>query len=809
MKEVYSILIDFIEDTNEIESTFKEIMKKFEKREIFKNKENIPLLLQIISKIADNHYRSPAFFDKLEIIIQYLFENETIPIPISSLTSDDFKYNKRIFLFLLQKKFIELDQAYIKSYLQLRPDKDTTFSKDSIEEFQSFYYLYSGMKEYINEEVQKEIEEEIEEIFSVDFITFKEKCQKGENDSYVCSLIREDLVEDFISYLSRSGMSHSSIIKPSIYETNSYLIFKEPTLINYAAFFGSTQIVRYLQFFKVPLISSLWLYSVHSNNGDLIHFLEENQVSTDNLFDDILNESIKCHHNDLSNYFKDKFDEQILTKDRDKSDEQTLTKTQNKFYDNFGFCIAESLNFYFFPNEIGPLICKSLNAKGFRLSQLCFSIKIITIPSSVTSIGKGAFSYCKSLTQITIPSSVSEFGISNLEEYTNETCQNIYYEEEYFLEELQDILCLDDSTVYVADLITYNGVCGVDNEFLRELFKDYNISPNEHAITIKTKIRQDGTPYSFAYIKFDDREHAIQAINELNYTKLDDLPFRLILIDEKDKKNLINNSIVIKNLDLDIETLQLHDAFANFGEIISCKIPTELDTKSSRRKYVSHGYGFVCFRHQENAKEVIISLKNVSINGKPIEIEPIIEAIYRINNDGIFEGCSSLTQFTIPSSVTSIGKSAFNGCSSLTKLIIPPYVTSISNYAFEKCSSLTEITILSSVTSIGCSAFDGCSSLREITIPSSVTSIGNYAFGECSLLTEITIPSSVTTIGEYAFSMCSSLTQITIPSSVTSIGKGAFSGCLSLAQITIPSQINIQHLGIDSSVKILHINLTE
>ena len=170
MKEAYSILIDFIEDTNEIESTFKEIIKKFEKQEIFKNKENIPLLLQIISRIADNHYRTPDFFDKLEKIIQYLFENETIPIPISSLISDDFKYNKRIFLFLLQKKFIELDQAYINCYLQQRPDKDTTFSKDSIEEFQSFYYLYSGMKEYLDEEVQKEIEEEIEEIFSVDFI---------------------------------------------------------------------------------------------------------------------------------------------------------------------------------------------------------------------------------------------------------------------------------------------------------------------------------------------------------------------------------------------------------------------------------------------------------------------------------------------------------------------------------------------------------------------------------------------------------------------------------------------------------------
>ena len=40
-----------------------------------------------------------------------------------------------------------------------------------------------------------------------------------------------------------------------------------------------------------------------------------------------------------------------------------------------------------------------------------------------------------------------------------------------------------------------------------------------------------------------------------------------------------------------------------------------------------------------------------------------------------FEGCSSLTSLTIPSSVTSIGFSAFSGCSGLTSLTIPSSVT--------------------------------------------------------------------------------------------------------------------------------------
>ena len=142
-----------------------------------------------------------------------------------------------------------------------------------------------------------------------------------------------------------------------------------------------------------------------------------------------------------------------------------------------------------------------------------------------------------------------------------------------------------------------------------------------------------------------------------------------------------------------------------------------------------------------------------------------------------FEGCSSLTSLTIPSSVTSIGFSAFSGCSGLTSLTIPSSVTSIGSSAFEGCSGLTSFTIPSSVTSISSGAFEGCSGLTSFTIPSSVTSIGSGAFEGCSGLTSLTIPSSVTSIGYKVFSGCSGLTSLTIPSSVTSISSGAFLFC--------------------------------
>ncbi len=130
-----------------------------------------------------------------------------------------------------------------------------------------------------------------------------------------------------------------------------------------------------------------------------------------------------------------------------------------------------------------------------------------------------------------------------------------------------------------------------------------------------------------------------------------------------------------------------------------------------------------------------------------------------------------------------IGGFAFSGCRSLTNITIPDSVTSISNYAFWNCTSLTNITIPDSVRSIGDYAFVACRNLTSITIPDSVTSISNYVFWNCTSLTNITIPDKVSTIGHKSFEGCENLTSITIPDSVIKIKSDAFSKCANLETI--------------------------
>ncbi len=142
-----------------------------------------------------------------------------------------------------------------------------------------------------------------------------------------------------------------------------------------------------------------------------------------------------------------------------------------------------------------------------------------------------------------------------------------------------------------------------------------------------------------------------------------------------------------------------------------------------------------------------------------------IHSSTRFISDSAFDKRSSLKEVTFEgnSQLLIIGSNAFFGCTSISEITIPASVTHIYNYAFSRCTSLEKI-VMPGPVNIGHSAFSVCSSLSEVIFPEAVD-IGQSAFSECTSLTSLTLPSSLQTIDDYAFDNCSALTIYCEPES--------------------------------------------
>ena len=307
-KELYEVFLAFIDDDFNSD-IFNKLIKAIKSQKIPEDIEELCGFLQLIAKIEKNHHRDAQFFIKIEKILLYFEENIKLNLSSTEIFQI-FKKSKRILLFLFKKQIIKINKFILNEIktncveLEINKQVDLT---NLINNSNYQCYFYPEIKMHIKEEECKIIEDKLHSQIGPNFLNdFDEKREIGENDSYICQLIRQDFVEDFISYINRRNISLLSKIPNSIFETNRLFLKKNPTLIEYAAFYGSIQIFQYLQFNKVELESSLWIYVIHSKKPELIHLLEENHIdSTDFFYEECLHEAIKCHHNEIAQYIID------------------------------------------------------------------------------------------------------------------------------------------------------------------------------------------------------------------------------------------------------------------------------------------------------------------------------------------------------------------------------------------------------------------------------------------------------------------------------------------------------------------------
>lgn len=586
MKDIEENIINYLDNEEEEEVNFQLLIQFLNNLEIQKNKSNLKTVFHFISHISSNHYRSRNFFSKIERILSSYQESIKNCLTNSEIFNI-FKQSKRILLFLFDKKILIPDKLIFKKISNFRDKK----KKDS------YFKYFNEYKPIFKEFTQSN---DIFDIFSFFFGNVKEEEEEeedplydqkrkiGENDIEICELIRNDSIKEFVSYVTRTNFPLSTRIKESIYETNSFLINKRPTLIEYAAFFGAIQIFQYLKLNKIELTSSLWNYSIHGRKPEIIHLLEEYKVEPDDkTFEKCLKKSIKFHHNEISNYIIDN----LINKNKSEVD-LTCLKSSIKSY-NFTFLYSLKIEEIF--NNINDIIFDL--CKYDYISLVDFFVKTKRIDLNEKNESKKVIPKEKNddktdleglLDQMTVDEQYSE-----LEQ--EKTILFIATEEEN-IEIIELLLSQQEIDVNSQSTIAMNEVFGeCEGTSSKNIDTSINIAVNLQNIPIIKLF------LSHPNIDVNSISKNIESGGYSESTRESSLLIDAIALD-----NLEIVDLLLKHPKIDIESKNIRD--------------TCVYEKYQRKKEEISALGYAVRYKQYEIARLLLSKKNIDVNSKYLEI---------------------------------------------------------------------------------------------------------------------------------------------------------------------------------------------
>lgn len=363
----------------------------------------------------------------------------------------------------------------------------------------------------------------------------------------------------------------------------------------------------------------------------------------------------------------------------------------------------------------------------------------VTIPSSITEIGRTAFSGNKSIKSLVLEGNV------NIEEYAFSNCS---LESVTFTDEQTTIM--DYSFANNSKLTTVNGL---DLLSVISAYSFYNSALVE--ITLKDDVVLGNNAFG--------SNSLLQIVNFLGDATIGSHAFA-----ENAKLESVNsissavinigdyafyNNTALVNIDLTSAGPELGDyAFYN---------NTALKAANLTNVKIIGSYAFAAAR----------SIESVTL---PV-VEEIKEyAFARITGLLIMDNAPKITEINFPSTLRSIGSHAFYYSSRLTSITIPEGVREIADYAFSNTISVESVTLSSSIKTIKDYAFNDARVLNSINL-SNVQEIGKYAFASCKALTSVDL-ASAKLIDDNAFDGATALTEIKNTSNIEYIGQVALRG---------------------------------
>lgn len=362
------------------------------------------------------------------------------------------------------------------------------------------------------------------------------------------------------------------------------------------------------------------------------------------------------------------------------------------------------------------------------------ALETINIPSSLSEIPDECFLYCNSLENIDIPQSIKKIGNSAFER-----CLSL--KRVFIHEGIKEIGDEAFRGCYSLETVEMPGVEKIGQRAFEHCSELIGIICSENLTYIGSR--------AFVNCKFESVDlSTVTYIGEAAFS----ICYSLKSVILNDSLEHLESSVFYNCNSL--EYIQLPSSLVSIGS--SCFSSSGLkEVKFNNNLKIIHGHAFaLCF----DLEDVVLP-----------------ESIEEIRNRAFYR-CSSIESINIPENTKVLGYHAFARCAELTTVYFNAENCKVSDSTHEEeyvpedwttaspfyPSKITNIIFGENVTAISSNSetygtFENCDTLQSVTIPDTVEEIGTAAFKNCTSLETAVIPESVTEIADDAFDGCDNL----------------------------------------------------
>lgn len=453
-------------------------------------------------------------------------------------------------------------------------------------------------------------------------------------------------------------------------------------------------------------------------------------------------------------------------------------------------------------------------------------------PSSVETIGAGAFATCKDLTSISLPeglkrienhtfrdSGLTSISIPASVEYIGKVAFRSHYgmetEDGTYIDwesQLETVTFANNSQLATIDSNAFDGCVELssinlenctkltsinsygfyDNISLTSVTLPASIENIENfAFSCKTKgtstlstvtfnTTKDGDQTSNTYNKFTSNLQKIGYAAFLNCSAL----------------NYINLASCLKLNEIQCQSFRSTTALTEIFIPTSVKtIGIDSYTDESQTLHLTTFYETGISRVIVEGVEGLANFFNINFGNNysnPLTANEEVVLQIQDSTQAIETLDLTSTSLTRISDVINLCSSLLHNATEVSSIILPSTVKTIEDNAFYNCAWLKSITLNEGLEAINYRAFRG-SALESITIPSSVTTLGNQSFMACASLETLTFNQSATirtSVGNQAFYQCTNLETATLNNQISDLGNESFYGCNKLLNVNFSENSN-------------------